>query len=295
MKILLAVDDSVYSRYAAAEAVKLACNAWADVTILGLCDKKKTPAEGPGCPPDAGPWQKGLTAFEQMFREQGPPDDNPYIPLEESLEWVEVSKGVWEEFRVLRGVRKDLRVRLRAGDGAQVLIEDTTADYDLIVLGCGPGGESLAGPGPGNATLQKIVENSRASVLLVKQDQDIHKIVCCLDNSEVPQANLEMINLLATIHQATLELLGLTREGWIQIEVDNKLSNLWRYFSTTQSQQVVTGFKEHSKLEPFVSNQARPDLLVLWRGKQSILNTLFPKKWLGDLLTKSQSSVLVLR
>lgn len=142
--------------------------------------------------------------------------------------------------------------------------------------------------------LQKIVENARASVLLVKQDQDIRKLVCCLDTSEVPQRSLEMINLIATIHDATLELLGVTREGWIKIDVDEKLSRLGDYFLSNQS-QVMTGFREDSSLEPFVSHEARPDLLVLWRGKQSILTNLFPKKWLSELVDKSLFSVLVLR
>ncbi len=293
MKILLAVDDSLYSRYAAGETAKLAFNAWADVTILGNCAKGN--GDGPGgsaCPPGHGPLLDTMHAYQQMFLEQGPPEDNPYRAQKESLEWVPLDKGVWEELLVLRGARKNLRVRLRQDDANQILAEDAVDDYDLIVLGCGPHGESL--PGTAQGGMQKIIENARASVLLVKQDLDIHNLVCCLDTDEVPQRSLEMINLIATIHGATLELLGVTREGWIKIEVDEKLSKLWRYFVANQS-QVMTGFKEHSKLEPFVSHEARPDLLVLWRGKQSILSSLFPKKWLSDLVTKSQSSVLVLR
>lgn len=293
MKILLAVDDSLYSRYAAGETAKLALNAWADVTILGNCPKSNGDGSGESaCPPGEGPLVDIMHAYQQMFLEQGPPEDNPYRPQQESLEWVALDKGLWEEMRVLRGARKRLRVRLRQDEVNQVLAEDAEDDYDLIVLGCGPHGENLAGASPG--VLQKIVENARASVLLVKQDQDIHSLVCCLDTAEVPQRSLEMINLIATIHGATLELLGVTREGWLKIEVDEKLSKLWRYFAPNQT-QVMTGFKEHAKLEPFVSHEARPDLLVLWRGKQSILSSLFPKKWLSDLVGKSQSSVLVLR
>lgn len=286
MKILLAVDEGLYSRYAAAETAKLALNSWADVTILGLC--------GPGGesgPSVGGELLEALHSYRQMFLDQGSPENNPYLTDTESTEWVPVGKDLWEELRVLRGGRKRLRVCVRPGDANQVLIEDASEDYDLIVLGCGPQGESLAG---GAATLQKIVENPRASVLLVKQDHDIHKLFCCLDNHDVPQRSLEMINLLATIHDAELELVGVMREGWIKIEVDQELSKLGRYFFSNQS-QVRTGFKEHATLEPFVSQEARPDLLVLWRGKQSILNSLFPKKWLKDLVDKSASSVLVLR
>lgn len=294
MKILLAVDEGLYSRYAARETAKLALNAWADVTILGHCMGNNGDGLGKAhsCPPSPGNLSETLHVYQQMFLEQGPPENNPYLPQVESQEWVAVDKGVWEEIRVLRGARKRLRVRLRQGAANQALAEDASDDYDLIVLGCGPQGESLAGGSPG--VLQKIVENSRASVLLVKQDQDIRKLVCCLDTSEVPQRSLEMINLIATIHNANLELLGVTRKGWIKMDVDQKLSKLGDYFFSNQG-KVMTDFREYSTLEPFVSHEASPDLLVLWRGKQSVLTSLFPKKWLGDLVAKSQFSVLILR
>lgn len=293
MKILLAVDDSLYSRFAAGETAKLAINAFADVTILGNCSKSTgDETKENTCPPAGGHMVETMHAYQRIFLDQGPQQDNPYRAQTEGLEWVAMDKGVWEELRVLRGARKRLRVRLRQNEANQVLAEDAVEDYDLIVLGCGPHGESL--PGTSHGGMQKIIENARASVLLVKQDLDIHNLVCCLDTSEVPQRSLEMINLIATIHGATLELLGVTREGWIKMEVDQKLSTLWRYFVSNQS-KVMTGFKEHGKLEPFVSHEARPDLLVLWRGKQSILSSLFPKKWLSDLVDKSQSSVLILR
>ncbi len=288
MKILLAVDEGLYSRHAAAETARLALNAWADVTILGLGAR----AGDNGGLPGGGALLDAMHACQRMFLEQGPPENNPYLAQQETREWVALDREAWEEFRVLRGARKRLRLRLRQGDASQVLAEDASDDYDLIVLGCGPQGESLAGDSPG--ALQKIVENPRASVLLVKQDQAIKKLFCCLDNYDVPQRSLEMINLLATIHDAALELVGVTREGWIKIEIDQELSKLGRYFFGNQG-QVKTGFREHATLEPFVSEQARADLLVLWRGKQSILTSLFPKKWLGDLVGKSQSSVLVLR
>ena len=292
MKILLAVDDSLYSRYAAQEAARLAFNAWADVTILGLCGPDSWAGQTGGCPPGQGPTTQVMAGYQEMFFGHGPREENPYIPNRQSLEWVEMGPGVWEELTVIRGARKNLKLRLRQGGSSQVLAEDAADDYDILVLGCGPNGQSLAGAGEG--ALQKLLEGARASTLLIKQDQAIAKIICCLDDSEVPQRSLEMINLLATIHGASLELLGVTREGWLKVDVDSKLSGLSRYFGTNQD-KVRTGFKEHSQLAPFVAQEARPDLLVLWRGRQSVLSSLFPRKWLGEMVAKSQSSMLVLR
>jgi len=294
MKILLAVDECRYSSYAAAQTSKLALNAWADVTILGTCgeDNGKNSEAADDLPQACGSLMDSMQVYRQMFLEEGPPEDNPYRAQKETLEWLPVGKGAWEEFKVLRGARKTLRLRLRKGDASQVLEADAVEDYDLIVLGYGPHGESL--PGASRDGMQKIIENARASVLLVKQDLEIHNLVVCLDNHEVPQRSLELINLIATIHGAALHLYGVTREGWIEIEVDKKLYNLHRYFASNQT-QVLTSFKDHAELLPQFAGEASPDLLVLWRGKQSILRTLFPKKWLGELVGKSQSSVLVLR
>lgn len=294
MKILLAVDDSQYSNYAAAKTAKLALNAWADVTILGGFTEtnSKNSKDECVCPPDDGSLMESLHVYREMFLAQAPAQDNPYAAQKESTEWLPVGKGVWEEFRVLHGARKNLRLRLRRGDISQVLEEDAAEDYDLIVLGYGPHGESM--PGTSREGMQKIIENARASVLLVKQDLAIRNVVVCLDTSEVPQRSVEMINLIATIHGASLELFGVTREGWIEIAVDKTLHDLHRYFAASQD-QVSTRFTDHAGLLPFLSNEVKLDLLVLWRGKHSILRSLFPKKWLSDLVHKSQTSVLVLR
>jgi hypothetical protein len=294
MKILLAVDDSQYSRYAAAQTAKLALNAWADVTILGSCGPSggKGAGQGRGCPGEDVPLLESLHQYQAMFLEEGTSENNPYRARQESREWVPTGKGTWEELEVMRGARKNLRLILRQGGVSQVLAEDAAADYDLIVLGYGPKGESL--PETMRGGLQKIIENARASVLLVKQDQPIRNLLVCLDTSEVPQRSMEIINLIAYIHQASLQILGVMREGWLEIEVDKAVYNLHRYFASNQS-EVITSFTEHSELLPFVSKKARSDLLVLWRGKHSIVRKLFPQKWLNDLVGKSQTSVLVLR
>lgn len=284
MKILLAVDDSLYSRYAAEEAIDVAFNSRAEVSILGLNN-------GNGGAPQPELTQL-MDVYRNKFLSHQPEDENPYSPNRTATEWLEVRPGVWEELLVLQGAQKRLRTLVRKGDVSQILAEDAGDDYDLIVLGCGPTGQSLGGAAVG--PLMKVIEDARASVLLVKEDQTINKIVCCLDRTDVPQSSLEMINQMATIHAANLELLGITREGWLQMEVDSQLTGLWNYFDSSQ-EKVVTGFKEHGELRDFVSNEARPDLLVVWRGEKSLMKRLFPKKWLSELVAQSQSSILILR
>lgn len=192
---------------------------------------------------------------------------------------------------MVEGPQKRLRVRALRGGACHILAEDAREEYDLIALGSGPQGQSMGGAS--SQALLKIIETARASVLLVKQDLPIHKMVCLLDRGSVSQRSLAMINQLATIHGASLELLGITRQGWLQIDVDTRLSTLWRYFKSFQN-GVMAGFKEHGDLLDFVSQKSRPDLVVMWRGSQSILNRLFPSKWLGELVTLSQSSMLIL-
>ncbi len=291
MKILLAVDDSLYSRYAADEVVSLAFNSRAEVSILGLSNGNGGQSGKAGELPQSN-LALLMESYRNMFLRHQPSDENPYTPNQAAQEWLQIDKGVWEELMVLQGAQKRLRTLVRRGDAGQVLAEDAADDYDLIVLGCGPQGQNLGGSSLG--PLMKIIEDARASVLLVKEDQAIHKIVCCLDRTEVPQSSLEMINQMATIHGADLELLGITREGWLRVEVDSKLTGLWSYFDASQ-EKVMTGFKEHSELQPFVSNESRPDLLVIWRGEKSLLKRLLPPKWFAGLVAQSQSSILILR
>jgi len=51
-----------------------------------------------------------------------------------------VKGGQWEELRVNRGAKKDVKVRLRCGNEAQEILAEAREDEsDLLVLGCTKG------------------------------------------------------------------------------------------------------------------------------------------------------------
>ena len=125
--------------------------------------------------------------------------------------------GQWEEMLVSRGAKKDVRVRLRLGNAAQeILAEARDEESDLIVLGCTQGAQCIwqvSAPVP-----QKVVNDAGCSVLLVKEEQPITKIMACLDQTHVSQSSLEIVNQMVTIHGAQLEVIGLNPEAGLKKE-----------------------------------------------------------------------------
>jgi nucleotide-binding universal stress UspA family protein len=299
MKILVVADDKPYSRPAVDEAVKLALNTWADVTLLGLLPKgngAQKPAVNFHRQLQAGgpPLGEALEKYKNAFLQQGQDGKHPYSQRYETDEWIEVRPDVWQVLRVVRGSVRDVRVRVRLGGARQVLAEEAEEEYDLIIIGGDSHGENAIGRGTND--LQKVIFNASCSVLVVKDTPDIKRIVCCLDQGDVTQESLELINQLVTIHGAALELLGVTRgEGWIKLPVDSKLADLWTYYHDRLKKQVYSGFKPLGELEQFVTQDARPDLLALWHGKTSVLKNVFSKGWLAEFIDKSRSSILLLR
>jgi len=299
MKILVVADEKPYCLPAVEEAVKLALNTWADVTLLGLLPKgngaKKPSGNFRQLPEDDLALGAALEEYKNTFLRQEQDGKHPYSQRYETSQWVEVRPDVWQVLRVVRGQLRDVRVRIRRGAAAgQILAEEAEEEYDLIILASDGRGENVVGLGAND--LQKVIDNSPCSVMVVKEAPDIKRIVCCLDQSEITQESLELINQLVTIHGASLELLGVTRgEGWIKFPVDDQLANLWTYYHERLQNQVYSGFKPLDELERFATQDARPDLLALWHGKMSILKSVFSKGWLAEFTEKSQSSILLLR
>ena len=209
MKILFAADEQPYSAYALTEVTRLALNTWADVTIVGV-----TAAGVPGARRRAGPAAPCGPAPLPGGPSCKTPQEglSPYALGNYRYEWVPLRGGRWEEMLVARGAKKDLKVLLRAGAAAQeILAEAREEESDLIVLGCAKGEQCLWGdrsPVP-----QRVVNDADCSVLLVKEEQPITRIIACLDQSYISQDSLEMINQIATLHGAQLELIGLSSGG----------------------------------------------------------------------------------
>lgn len=294
MKILFAGDEHPYSAFALKEVIRLALNTWADVTLLAV---SPAPAvqESQGYPALASdqPLPRVLNRYRETFLQAAGEDESPYAPERWLYEWIPVKGGLWEEMLVKRGAKKDLKVRLRGGNEApEILAEAQEEESDLIVIGCTGGGQCLW---QGAASVpQRVVNDAGCSVLLVKEEQPINRILACLDQSYISQDSLEMISQMATMHGAQLELIGLSQEGSMKKDVYRRLIEIGDYYEDRQI-KVSTRLTEIAEFESFLDQELKQDLLALWMGKKSLLDRFFPRDWAGRFVSKCRTSVLVMR
>jgi nucleotide-binding universal stress UspA family protein len=294
MKILFAGDEHPYSAFALQEVIRLALNTWADVTLLAVSpDPAVRELPGYGALAPDQPLPRVFNHYRETFLKAAGEEESPYAPEKWQYEWVPLKTGVWEEMLVKRGLKKDLKVRLRAGNAVQeILAEAHNEESDLIVLGCTGGGQCLwqgATPVP-----QRVVNDAGCSVLLVKEEQSINRILACLDQSYISQDSLEMVNQMATLHGAQLELIGLSAEGGMKKDVYRRLIEIGDYYEDRQI-KVSTRLTEIAEFESFIDQELKQDLLALWMGKKSLLDRFFPRDWAGRFVSKCQTSVLVMR
>jgi nucleotide-binding universal stress UspA family protein len=294
MKILFAGDEQPYSAYALKEVLRLALNTWADVTLLAVSPGSPVQEpEGPGAVASDQPLAQALHHYRETFLAGAEEEGSPYALGNWQYEWIPLGSGLWEEMLVNRGRKKDLKVRLRSGNEPQeILAEAKAEESDLIVLGCTGGGQCIwqgAAPVP-----QRVVNDADCSVLLVKEEQPITRIVACLDQSYISQDSLEMINQVATMHGAQLELIGLSGEGGLKKDVYRRLIEIGDYYEDRQI-KVSTRLTEIAEFEGLIAQELKQDLLALWMGKKSLLERFFPRDWAGRFVSKCQSSVLVMR
>jgi nucleotide-binding universal stress UspA family protein len=288
MKILFAGDENPYSAYALNEVIRLATNTWADVTLLAVA-----PGETSAKPGEDHALAQALHGYRENFLASAGGEGSPYTVGVPRLEWIPLKGGQWEELLVTRGAKKDVKVRLRLGNEAQeILTEARDEESDLIVLGCTKGAQCLW---QGSAPLpQKVVNDAGCSVLLVKEEQPISRILACLDQSYISQDSLEMINQMATIHGAQLELIGLSQGGDMKKDVYRRLIEIGDYYEDRQI-KVTTRLTEIADFENFIDKELQQDLLALFMGKKSLLDRFFPRDWAGRFVSKCQTSVLVMR
>lgn len=289
MKILFAADEQPYSAYALSEVTRLALNTWADVTIVGVAAAPPRELEAE---PDQ-PLLAALHRYREVFLQAPEEGLSPYAADNYRYEWVPLRGNRWEEMLVARGARKDVKVLLRTGVAAQeILTEAREEESDLIVLGCAQGEQCLwSGRNPAP---QRVVNDADCSVLLVKEEQPITRILACLDQSYISQDSLEMINQMATLHGAQLELIGLSSEGGLKKDVYRRLIEIGDYYEDRQI-KVATRLTEIAEFENTVGQELKTDLLALWMGKRSLLDRFFPRDWVGRFVGKCPTSVLVMR
>ncbi len=297
MRILVAVDQKPYSAHAIDEVARLAANTWANVTLLGVYSKKISNLDRSDFMTQ--PWgidhplPRALNEYRERFLGHFKEDECPYLQREFGYELVELRKGVWEELYVAKSAKKDLKARIRLGNPVkEILAEAEEEETDLIVLGC-DNSKGCEWEGQ-NALPQKVVNEALCSVLVVKEEKKVDKIVCCLDHDLVSQQSLEMINQLVTLHKAKLELIGLTEGESLKAEVEKKMDSILKYYRAQNLEPWIEIVKL-SSLDSFISQEAKWGLMALWMGKKSILEKVFPKGKVTKLIKGSESSVLILR
>jgi len=291
---MFAGDEHPYSEYALKQTIKLAANTWADVTLLGIHPASSSSDFGKAAARPADlPVSKALRRYREIFLGTWNSGESPYEMQAGKYEWIPLKEGRWEDTKVLRGTRKEFRVRMRVGNpGPEILAEAKEDGSDLIVLGCTKGDSCVwAGSRP---VPQEVVNDSDCSILLVKEEQPVNRILACLDQGYISQESLEMINQMITIHGAQLELIGLSQNGDMNKTVYTRLIEIGDYYSDREV-EIKTRLTDVSDFERFIGGETREDLLALWVGKKSLLSRFFSRGWVGRFVSKCQSSVLVMR
>lgn len=286
MRILFVADEEPHTAYALEELARLSINTWADVIFLGVSP------DAPGLL-EQGSLVRALKRYRDTFLERVGGEDGPYAMNRWQHEWILTRARVWEQLLVCRSSRKDLRVRFRVGPVAsEILAEASEQEVDLIVMGC-PSGPQCCWGGSDQVP-PRVLSEAGCSVLLVKDQHEFGRIVACLDQSYISQDSLEMINQIATIHGASVELVGLSEEGTVKRDIYRRIIEIGDYFEDRQI-KVDVRVTDVQQFEKFLEQELREDLVAIWAGKRSLIDRLFPREWVGRFATKWIRSSLVMR
>ena len=296
MKILFAADTMPYSEFALQELINLAENTFAGITIVGVAKTSPAREVQSGVYSSVkldDPLIEALDKYREIFLNHWEKGESPYEAMNCQYEWLTLRSNMWEQIKVCRGSMKDLNVRVRFGNVVkEILAESKESGSDLIILGCTKGTQCLWEEVPN--VPEKVVNEAECSVFLVKEAHPINKIYACLDETNITQESLEMINQMATIHSAGIELIGLTKGMGIKADVYPWLEKVFEYLEN-KGLDVALNYREISDFEPFIRSEVKEGLLALWMGKKSLLDRFFSKSSIGRFIKTCRTSVLVLR
>jgi nucleotide-binding universal stress UspA family protein len=284
MRILFAADEQPYSACALPQVARLVENTWADITLLGIAPSSRrtsVSAVAPNADQSRMTFMNSvLEDYHQKLLAYFEPTASPYLQTE-----TDDGKNA--------GICKQIITRVRSGHPAREIIDEANqSGSDLVVLGC-----STADGCAWTETEQvplKVARDAACSVLVIKEDKKINKMLCCLDHDNISQKSLEMISQMLILFHSDLDIVVLTDGEDVQQKIETKLAWLIDYYSARDIFPFIELVKLAS-LETFVSQQARWGLMALWMGKKSILERVFPSNKVSRLLRANDSSVLLLR
>jgi nucleotide-binding universal stress UspA family protein len=284
MRILFAADEHRYSADALPQVARLGENTWADIILLGISTRSN------GAPsPSGGSGGKVITAdhigdkleaYHKKLLACFDTETSPYRQTgpDDSTETT---------------IQKQIITRTRKGNPSREILEEAReSECDLIVIGCSTQ-EGYTWKDAGEVPL-KVARDAACSVLVIKEDKKINKVLCCLDHDNISQESLEMVSQMITLFHADLDIVVLTDGEDVQEKIEKKLSWLIDYYSARDILPCIELVRLTS-LESFVSQQARWGLMAMWMGKKSILERVFPSNKVSRLLKANESSVLLLR
>jgi nucleotide-binding universal stress UspA family protein len=282
MRILFAVDEHSYSANALPLVARLGKNTWADITLLltqikGRLASSKSAGMKEKTVPGA---HTVLEAYQHQLLEHFDPATSPYIPADP------------EDKKAIH-IQKEIATCLREGNPAREILEQAKEEEcDLIIIGCSSQKECTWKDG-GKVPLW-VANEAECSVLVIKEDKAINKVLCCLDHDNISQDSLEMVSQMVTLLNADLDIVVLTDSEDVQEKIDKKLAWLVSYYTARDIFPYIELVKLAS-LETFISQQARWGLMAMWMGKKSILQRVFPSNKVSRLLKANESSLLLLR
>jgi len=286
MKILVAVDENAYSRYAVRQAARLAANTWADVVMLAIEKDRAYIAEEELDPAHAHPRLRLLNRYRADFLDALGPGADLYDDREGAPFVRRADKALEQD---LSG-RKGLKLCLRGGDPVKAITGEARG-CDLIILGCG---HHEGGWGRGSDVPGRVADAADCSVFVIREEPATSKVVCCLDHADISQESLELINQWVTIYAAGLEVVGVLKKGELREAVETKMGEVLDYYLRRDVNALIRVVDEDS-LEAFIESGRKDDLMALWLRHKSPLQKLFHSKRVNALVNHASSSMLILR
>jgi len=284
MKVLVVVDAEEYSLQAARIAARFAINTWADVTILALQAKNE---DAPNAKlPDA------LSKIQCLFLG----NDSPYGTYKENAAFHPIKNNAWEMDQAGSNGRKQFRVLIRQGDWLRIVSEQVEQEQaDFLILGASA--SSTSNNSEWDCQLRfphKVAASAPCSSLVIKGTSMGKTLVCCLDQASVSQESLEIINQLVTIQEAELKIVGLTGPHGLREKVEERMMQVLRYY-TERGVRAWVRLVDEEELPVFAHEASKTGTIGLWLGKKSLLTKFFSKDRLEQLITASESSVVILK